>query len=269
MLPKIADKVFSFFDLIEITRQTIKLPESKKLLKGITLAQICDLHINMWNISLIDESIEKMNSLNPDIVVITGDVICNGRKFLPELFSILKKIKHKYGIYACIGNHDHSDGDNAREIIRNYNKYDIKVLNNESQNITIKNTPIYIAGLDDYDTGQQDFKKTFKNIPDEEKSLLLTHNPINFEQLSKYNPLVVFAGHTHGGQFYLPCIKQIYKNFLNHKYIRGRHEHDGSILYVNRGIGTCMFSDVVLKKKFYFNTPRFNSKPEITFFDFE
>ncbi|MFA6990179.1 MAG: metallophosphoesterase [Candidatus Gastranaerophilaceae bacterium] len=262
------DTVFNFFDLIEITRQTIKLPDSKKLLKGIKVAHISDLHINMWNISLIDESIEKMNSLNPDIVVIAGDLICSGKKFLPDLFSILKKIKSKYGIYACFGNHDYSDGDSGQEIVRNYNKSNIRVLNNESQKITIKNTEIYIAGIDDYHMGHQDFKKTFKNIPDEEKCLLLTHNPVNFEELSSYNPLVVFAGHTHGGQLYLPFVNQLYKKFLNHKYIRGRHEHNNSILYVNRGIGTSMFSDVIFKKKIYFNTPRFNSKPEITLFDF-
>jgi len=269
MMPvNIINNIFDFFDSIEITNQTIQLPDSKKSLKGIKIAHISDLHINKWNMPLLEASIEKINTTKPDIVVISGDIICNGKKFLPELFSFFKKIKSKYGIYACLGNHDHSDGNDGKDVLNAYNNSDIRVLNNESEKIIIEDSSIYITGIDDYKLGQQDLKKATKHIPEEENFLLLAHNPINFEELAMKNPLAVFAGHTHGGQLYLDCIKQIYKKLLKHKYIRGKYEYNNSMLYVNRGIGTSMFSDVAFDKKFYLNTPRFNSKPEIAVFEF-
>lgn len=269
MLINIAHKVKCFFiEPIEIITEQISVTPKEAFLEGLRIVQISDLHINKWNIELVESCIEKTNALSPDIILISGDIICNGYKFLPELLSFFKKLKSKFGVYACLGNHDYSDGDESQRIVDTFSKANIKTLTNESEQLDINGMKLAIAGLDDYKYGHQDISKSIKNIDKNIPFFFLTHNPRNFKELAKYNPLAVFAGHTHGGQIYLPFLGTIYEKIIGSEYLQGKYTHNNIPLYVNRGIGTAMLSEVLFNKKLLINTPRFNARPEITLFEF-
>ena len=235
-------------------------------LKPFKIVQISDLHINDWNIELIDRSIEVVNSLKPDLIVVTGDVICYGQKFIPDIIKFFNRLNASIGKYACLGNHDHSDGEDGKRIIAAYNRSDFRILVNESEIIKINGMDLHIAGADDFELGEQDIKKTVKKVPGNEKLILLVHNPINFRELVKYCPDLVLAGHTHGGQFSLPLWKYFYNMFSEIEFLAGMYQQDDSLLYVNRGLGTALFSPVIFNKKYHIKTPRINSNPEITVF---
>ena len=253
---------------IEITTHNIEIKNKENSLKGLVLAQISDLHINQWSLELIEHSIEVINGLSPDIVALTGDVICNGKKFIPNITAMLKNINANIGKYSCLGNHDYSDGYNGKRIIEAYKKADFQVLKNESRKVNIKGDLLYIAGADDLDHGIQDIENMVKNIPEKATSVFLTHNPFNFNQIAQYNPDLVLAGHTHGGQLYFSLLKFLYKIVLRSGYIAGFYNLNESLLYVNRGIGTALIAPVFFNKNFIINTPRINSKPEISLFKF-
>ncbi|MDD3012544.1 MAG: metallophosphoesterase [Candidatus Gastranaerophilales bacterium] len=251
---------------IEITVHEVKIDNLSEKLNGLTIAQISDLHITEWNIDLIEHTIEVVNRLKPDIVTMTGDAICNGKKFLPCLTTLFKEIDSKYGKFTCIGNHDHSDGDGSAAIQHTYRKANFHVLMNCSAGVNIQGETIYFAGADDIELGKQNIVSMTKNIPPEAKSIFLTHNPLNFDQLTKFNPDLVLAGHTHGGQIIPAISKFLYKHLYKSDYISGFYKTENSLLYVNRGIGTALLSPLILNKKLIINTPRICSKPEISLF---
>jgi len=251
---------------IDITVQDIKIDNLETSLNGLLIAQISDLHINEWHMEIVEQAISILNKLNPDIVVMTGDAICNGQKFIPDLTRLFKEINPKYGKFACIGNHDHSDGDNGRRIQELYRKTDFKLLVNESVKVNIQGETLYIAGADDIELGDQNIIKMVKDLPKEATSIFLTHNPFNFQDFAQFNPNLVLAGHTHGGQLYFSMLKFIYNLRLGCNYISGLYNLDQTNLYVNRGIGTALIAPKIFNKEFIINTPRINSKPEISLF---
>ena len=66
---------------------------------------------------------------------------------------------------------------------------------------------------------------------------------------------LVLAGHSHGGQVWLPLYGPVYVPFGVDEYARGLFHTEAGPLYVNPGIG-------------WFPVPiRFNCRPEITVFD--
>ena len=251
---------------VDVTLQEIEVDSLPLEMNGLTIGQISDLHVNNWNTELIEHSIEVLNKLRPDMVTVTGDIICNGKTYIPMLTSLFKEVNAEYGKFACLGNHDYSDGDSSRRIQDAYKKADFKVLINESVNIDIKGNPICIAGADDYKHGRQNISKMVKNIVDSSAKIFLTHNPVNFPKFSEHKPDLVISGHTHGGQIYLPFLNRLYKKLLKLDYISGMYRDNNSILYVNRGIGTALASTLLMNRKFLINTPRFNARPEISIF---
>jgi len=253
---------------IKIIVQDIKINNRESNLNGLTVAQISDLHINKWNIELVEHAVEVLNKINPDMVVMTGDAICSGKKFIPDLTRIFKNIKASYGKFACLGNHDHSDGDDGMQVQQAYKNSDFQVLMNESVKVNFRGESLFIAGADDIELGRQDIEAMVKNIPQEATSLYLIHNPCNFNQFAQFKPDLVLAGHTHGGQIYFSFLNFIYKTMLHSHYILGLYSLEKSLLYVNSGIGNALISPVLFNKKFTIHTPRINSQPEISLFRF-
>lgn len=251
---------------IEVTLHEIKINDLDNRLNGLTIAQISDLHISNWNVELIEHTIETVNRLQPDIVVITGDTICNGKKFLPHLYSIFKDIDTRYGKFACIGNHDHSDGEDSLAIQDMYKKSDFYVLVNDSARVNIQGVDINFAGVDDIELGDHNIELMTSKISKDEISVFLTHNPVNFEQLAEFKPALILAGHTHGGQIFPIITKYIYKFMHKTDYVSGMYKHKDSLLYVNRGIGTALLSPFIFDTKFIINTPRVLARPEISVF---
>ena len=89
--------------------------------------------------------------------------------------------------------------------------------------------------------------------PDQEPLILLAHEPDFADQVLGHRIDLVLSGHTHGGQIRIPFLPPLLLPEMGTKYVEGLFRlHDGTRLYVNRGIGAV-------------NLPfRFRCPPEIT-----
>lgn len=229
--------VFSFINELrdpvvkEITIHFKKIPPK---LSGFTIVQLSDLHMhNYTSKKWIKMIVNKTNSLNPDLIVITGDLIEEKIHHKKNFHEILKELKSNYGVIAITGNHEYYAGiKNFLDFAENSN---IKVLRNEK--ITIAEF-IDIVGIDD-DTS---IRMTGK-VPDRDSVLdgtnkqsltvLLYHHPTGFNTATKKGVDLQLSGHTHSGQ--IPPYDLIVS--LIFKYPYGLYKKNNSYIYVTCGTG--------------------------------
>jgi predicted MPP superfamily phosphohydrolase len=228
----------NYYAKVVVKKMNILLTGLPEIFKGFKIIQISDLHIGqMMTASMLEEIVDKVNSLNPDLIAITGDLVDGSvYKLLKEVVSI-KNLKAKKGIYFVTGNHEYYSG--VESWIFEIEKMGIKVLNNESVKVIKKDDYFYLSGVTDHEAkkfGKEhaaDFKKTFFGLQKGKKRILLAHQPIAVKEASKYGTDLVFAGHTHGGQIW-PFTYLVY---LQQPYLKGFYQYNETKLYVNQGTG--------------------------------
>lgn len=227
---------------------------------NLRVVQFSDTHLGeYYNLNNLEKAVNKINELNPDIVVFTGDLIDNALTYndLFNISNVLSKINANSGKYAVYGNRDHGGGaENYYENIMIQSGF--KVLKNSSTSIVVNGNKINIFGGDDSLLGEHNVKKTINGINKDDFNLLLIHEPDLIDQYKDYPIDLALSGHSHGGQVYIPFYGPIKKNILSEKYNRGMYYLDNEIktkIYVNIGLGNT-------KVPF-----RFLTIPEIVVFD--
>ena len=124
---------------------------------GFTIAQISDLHIGSFNgkVDKLKPAVEKINALNPDLVVFTGDMVNNLATEMLPFIPLLNEISGKHGKYSILGNHDYAEyiewdsreayKANMEQLFANEEEAGFKLLRNESVKINIEDQHIVIA----------------------------------------------------------------------------------------------------------------------------
>jgi uncharacterized protein len=224
----------------------------------IKILQFSDTHIgHYYDLNQLKELITTINSLEPDVVLFTGDLIDAPNQYPnPEsIIPYLKAIKSLHGKFAIYGNHDHGGyGTESYKLIIEQSEFTL--LKNSFLPLTIEDSSIYIAGLDDFMLGRPDFEETLGKIPKDSFTIFLAHEP-DVAKVSQAYPIdLQLSGHSHGGQIQIPFYGPIVTPPFGTEYFEGFYKIGDKplSLYVNRGVGTTRVPF------------RFLSKPEITMF---
>jgi predicted MPP superfamily phosphohydrolase len=248
----------------DIRTVEIPVPDLPPAFHGFRVVQISDLHIDRWNRAVAEASVDAINRLDADLLVCTGDNIANGPHYLSDMAGILGQLNVRLGKLACLGNHDYSDGSGSYGVRKALKSAGFDVLVNESTTLTVEHQHIQVAGADDLILGSQCLRTTHRCLSQDPATLLLSHNPENFEAIAKFRPELVLSGHTHGGQIYIP--EGLRRRFIGFPYVAGLYAVDRSRLYVNRGLGSAVFVHHWDERRLALPTPRFLVRPEISVF---
>lgn len=245
---------------IDIKRITIKHKLIPEGFNGFKIVQFSDTHLGFqFQIKDLISVISKMEKLNPDVMIFSGDLMDQPDEYpMPdEIIPYLKKIKVPFGKYCIFGNHDH--GGNGSEIYRNImEKSDFKVLQNAHAKLSLMSgEAIYLAGIDDAMLGSPDFKSALSGIPDHVYTILLSHAPDLADTAVNYNVQLQLSGHSHGGQIQIPFAGALVTPPYAEKYREGTYDLQNMVLHVNRGLGTTRLPY------------RFLSRPEITLYELQ
>ena len=221
---------------------------------GLKIVHFSDLHYKrIITKDRINDIINEINLINPDIVVFTGDLIDQDsnitNKDIKYLKETLKKINAKYGKYSVIGNHDYSiDIEKIRNI---YKESDFILLENNYDFIYSKNNQkIFIGGIS---TGEFN-ESVLSKLTNEENiyKIIIMHEPDYIDSIKGLKPNIVMAGHSHNGQINIPYIKNFFLPTNAKKYYDKYYKIDDIDLYVSNGIGVSRVNFRL------FNTPSIN-----------
>lgn len=207
----------------------------KNLKKEYKIVQLSDMHTGpVLKKDWVVKVVEKVNEINPDITVVTGDSMDSSLEDGLENLLPMKDIKSP--VYMIMGNHEYFY--NAPEWIKAFEQMGIKVLIN---NYEIINGD-FVLGGSDWKLGyknemEHNIAKTFKNAPNNLPKILLSHYPKSFAEAKNENVLLQLSGHTHGGQTF-PV--NFFVSIANGNYLRGLYAEtnkngETSYLYVSDG----------------------------------
>lgn len=226
---------------------------------GLKVVLTSDWHLtknSLWRVmthARASAIIEDINQTKPDIILITGDLIAepNQKPTLAntvedEIAKTLGKLKASKGVYAVLGNHD--NWYNHAKMKRALTKQHIQVLENDA--VYVKNAGLWIAGIGDESTQHAHPLKAIKSIPKNAAALIMMHDPASFTNLPSTNS-ISFAGHTHGGQVYIPWYgAPINASKAPRAWAYGWVNHNKNKMYVTSGLGVSILP------------VRFNMRPE-------
>lgn len=230
--------------LLDIKQQQINHPLIPKSFDGMKIVQFSDTHLGFqYNLTQFKKLIKKINKLQPDVILFTGDLMDEPNKYreMNQLVPLLGQLHAPLGKFCIFGNHDH--GGYGSEIYRNIMETtNFTVLLNESTAIKRKDGgSIYLLGIDDAMLGNPDLPLALKNVPDNRFTILLSHAPDLADDAANYPIHWQISGHSHGGQVKIPFIGALVKPPFAKNYPEGLFTigvNNQLTLYVNRGIGT-------------------------------
>ncbi len=218
------------------------LPES---VRGLRIVQTSDLHIgNRMEGRRLERLVRRVNALDPDLVVVTGDIFDFDPSVLEQGARRLAGLRARYGVFAVLGNHDTYTGTEEVAAALRDHAPGLRLLRGEVVRIPLP-VPFYLAGIDDpgrdwtaRGVDLPGLTELAEKLPDDGPTVLLVHRPEAFPQAARLGFPLVLAGHTHGGQLALPSAGgQLNLARLVTRYHRGLFQENGSVLYVNRGAG--------------------------------
>jgi predicted MPP superfamily phosphohydrolase len=234
-----------------------RLPESWD---GFRVVQLSDLHYDdYFSVVPIRKSIDLVNGLQPDLVVVTGDFVTasflthhtlnmRAARTIEPCARLVAQMKARFGILASLGNHDASTDPNHISAV--LESHGIPVLRNRSIPLERDGARLWFSGLDDALAGRPNLAQSLKGIPAAEPVVLLAHEPDFADYVSNVD--LQLSGHSHGGQIRIPLLGPPYLPEMGKKYPRGLRRIGPLTLYTNVGIGTIMIP------------ARFDCPPEVT-----
>lgn len=255
---------YSYFiepNRLVVTRDEIAIKNWDPAFDGLRIALIADIHggSNGASAENIRRVVETTNAENPDVIVLLGDYVSQGstrqpspdrplRMPLREVADNLAGLHARYGVYAVLGNHDGWYGD--AEVTAELTRVGYRVLQNEIVSIEQNGAKLRLFGLKDHlklnswVTFDGMVRSVVDSYPKEGQIIVLEHSPdilyiLNYWKHLNPDLKLMLAGHTHGGQVWLPILGAPFvPSFVGQKYAQGHIEEEGVHMFVTSGVGT-------------------------------
>lgn len=242
---------------IQVTEVDLPVSNLPAEFEDFKIVQISDLHTGTYgtDTTYLSKLVGKINSLEPDLIVFTGDIVNRHSSELTPFVNVLSKLDAPFGVYSILGNHDYGDysewSDDAAKkadvenLAAMQRQMKWRLLRNETDMIRRGGDSIAIVGVEN--VGDPPFAlygslaDSYPDLSDGVTKILLSHNPAHWnmeiENNANANVALTLSGHTHAMQMELfgfsPAVFR-YRNWGGLYY-----DNDKShALYVNIGTGT-------------------------------
>lgn len=231
---------------LQVTRYEItdsKIPEN---FNNYRIIHISDFH-NTTSKKLSSELVEEIKKQEPNIIVVTGDLIDSRKTDVNVAINFLKEFKDIAPIYYVTGNHEARISE-YKKLKEEMNSLGINVLENKAIEIQKNDAILNLIGINDpsfaNEIGVEDCEIirteiNSLNYNEDVYTILLSHRPEVFDTYVSENINLIFSGHAHGGQIRIPFVGGIVapnQGFFP-KYTSGKYVEKNTTMIVSRGIG--------------------------------
>ena len=216
----------------------VTIPGLPAAFDGYTIAHLSDLHIGgLMPAASAMRWVRAANERSPDLCVVTGDVVTNGTAFHPDIARVLGALRARDGTVLSMGNHDYfGDGEPLITLVR---AAGVTVMRNEGRALERAGESVYLAAIDDTWTRRADMDKALSDRPAGMKTILLAHDPDQWDGARDRDVSLTLSGHTHGGQVAVPFLARwLTLSRFAHAYSLGKFVQGDRTLYVHPGLGT-------------------------------
>jgi uncharacterized protein len=205
---------------------------------GLRVAFLTDLHHGPYTaLPYIVDCVRATLALQPDLIVLGGDYCLREAKFIRPVFEVLGELHAPLGVYGVLGNHDYAHG--ISETLAGMRAAGIVELTNRGAWVRRDGEKLRLAGVDDLWRGLPDAAAAFGDATLADACVLVSHNPDFAETLRDRRAGLVLSGHTHGGQVFVPGMRNPFiPSRYGEKYRRGFVDAPATRVYVSRGLGS-------------------------------
>lgn len=237
-------KVFhdsNYFKINRVEFHSDKIPEGSE----IKILQISDLHNKVFGNKHI-KLLSTVEKLNPNIIVITGDLIDRRTDEFNSVFYLVDQLKaQNENVFFVSGNHEW-DNAHTEKFFSGLRERNVRILDNDNIKIARGKVIYNLVGVADSSTNHENIKQSVKGINRELYTVMLSHSPSVVEKYKDDIPAdLILSGHTHGGQVRLPLVgavvapdQGLFPKFDKGTYRLKDKDKDNQFLYIDSGLGT-------------------------------
>ena len=242
-------------NMFRVKQVTLSFDQLPAAFDGYRLVQLSDIHARsfMRRTRAMRRAVNKVNGLNPDLIVFTGDLVTLAPDELEPIAAELSRLHAPDGVLSILGNHDYctyrrpsEDGTRTggrRELVAAERSMGWTMLLNENRLIGRGADTLAVVGVENI-SGSRHFPSTgdlakAQSGTDGFFRILLSHDPSHWDREAREKGIpLMLSGHTHSAQFSLFGLSP---SRLLFKQYRGLYEQQGQYLYVNVGLGETIF----------------------------
>ena len=215
----------------DVVIHDVKIRGLGKDLDGLKVAMLVDIHASDLNRrEFVNAIAEKVNSLEPDLILIPGDFVDGSVKARYSDLEPISQLKAKYGVFGVTGNHEYYF--DLQGWLKTIKDFGVRFLDNEHVEIASGDAKLIIAGVLDPTSGNHNTQLALEGVDENLPVILMDHQPRFARENSKFNIALQLSGHTHGGQ--MPIISTFIKK-ANNGFVRGWYDVNNMKLYVSPG----------------------------------
>ena len=236
---------------LKVRKTTLKFDKLPQAFDNFKIAQVSAIHCDRIGYSDLS-FIKKIKDFNPDMIVITGDILDSYNNDMDIAYNILSQLAIIAPCYFVSGNHELRLPKEYEQLINRMKKLNITYMHNSNLLITKNNESINLVGVEDYNffknedklNHRANFIKTLEELYSPNHfNILLSHRPEKFPIYADIKYDLIFSGHAHGGQWRIPFVGGIFspsQGFFP-KYTNGNYVLEDSTLIVSQGLGNSSF----------------------------
>jgi uncharacterized protein len=223
---------------VALARVSVPLRRLPEALSGFRIVQVSDLHIGpTLGAAWLADVVARINAAEPDLVVITGDLVDGSVAELAAEVAPLAQLRAKHGVFFVTGNHEYYSGVDAW--LAELRRLGVRPLRNERVSIGEGEQSFDLAGVDDWSAHNfggdhgADLARALAGRDERRELVLLAHQPKQIHEAAARGVGLQLSGHTHGGQIF----PWGFFVRLDQPYVAGLAREGATHIYVSRGTG--------------------------------